>query len=285
MHKSISDAYPLRSHRGADLLHDLVLLRDLHIINERVMRELGPLPPGGLPMQAKRKPEVPKPATPMPDLPKRDVHTPHGQAPVVFERLIPPTKDAARTETATLTASPTLEPAMPYITLPNGLRVNPNPWPLKFERYSFGARCYNTLRCSIVYDNNQHAGEWDKPGGPEPEAADWRDQWSAGFIPSDSRKFLEPISIEWYSLDGSHHRELLDLELIFKDRIIHHDVPRNEIPEGWAHKLSVDVLLEVNHRTVSVYMKARIAMKEQQTPGNPHSCGRTCLTLVWTRMY
>ena len=284
MHKSISDAYPLRSHRGADLLHDLVLLRDLHIINERVMRELGPLPPGGLPMQAKRKPEVPKPATPMPDLPKRDVHTPHGQAPVVFERLIPPTKDAARTETATLTASPTLEPAMPYITLPNGLRVNPNPWPLKFERYSFGARCYNTLKCSIIYNNFQHSGYREEPSG-QPHSPDWKSTWSASYGADDNRNFDLPAGIDWVSLDGTRLRAKIDLAEIFKDRLIRHDVPREDIPEGWAHRLSIEVLLEVNDRTVNVYMSSHIAMKEPQIPGNPYSYSRDLLTLMWTRTY
>lgn len=39
-----------------DALHALQLLRDLAIVNERTVRELGPLPPGGVPVQAKRKP-------------------------------------------------------------------------------------------------------------------------------------------------------------------------------------------------------------------------------------
>ncbi|WP_152640376.1 hypothetical protein [Xanthomonas sp. MUS 060] len=39
-----------------DPLHDLQLLRDMAIINARVRAELGPLPPGGLPVEPKRKP-------------------------------------------------------------------------------------------------------------------------------------------------------------------------------------------------------------------------------------
>lgn len=39
-----------------DALHALQLLRDLAIVNERTVRELAPLPPGGVPVQAKRKP-------------------------------------------------------------------------------------------------------------------------------------------------------------------------------------------------------------------------------------
>jgi len=45
-----------------DPLHALQLLRDLTLINERTLRELGPLPPGGVPMQTKRRPDLPYPA-------------------------------------------------------------------------------------------------------------------------------------------------------------------------------------------------------------------------------
>lgn len=48
----------LRSNRG-DKLHDLQLLRDLAIVNACTVRELGPFPANGLPMQPKRKPDLP----------------------------------------------------------------------------------------------------------------------------------------------------------------------------------------------------------------------------------
>ncbi len=47
-----------------DRLHGQALLRDLAIINARSARELGPLPAGGLPVEVKRKPILPKPAAP-----------------------------------------------------------------------------------------------------------------------------------------------------------------------------------------------------------------------------
>lgn len=46
-----------RKLRVRDPLHDLQLLRDLAIINERIQRELGPLPASGLPVEPKRKPK------------------------------------------------------------------------------------------------------------------------------------------------------------------------------------------------------------------------------------
>lgn len=47
-----------------DLAHEQVLLRELAMVNERTWRELGPLPPGGLPVMPKRKPQLPRPAVP-----------------------------------------------------------------------------------------------------------------------------------------------------------------------------------------------------------------------------
>ncbi|MET3651878.1 hypothetical protein [Dyella japonica] len=57
---------PVHAPPTRDPLHDLQLLRDLKIINERTIKELGPLPNGGLPVQAKRKPEVSRAGVPKP---------------------------------------------------------------------------------------------------------------------------------------------------------------------------------------------------------------------------
>ncbi len=48
-----------------DLAHEQALLRALAQINERTWRELGPLPPGGLPVVPKRKPQQLLPVVPL----------------------------------------------------------------------------------------------------------------------------------------------------------------------------------------------------------------------------
>lgn len=53
----------LRPNRG-DVLHDQQLHRAVHAINEQTMRALGSLPPGGLPLEPKRKPQLLHPAVP-----------------------------------------------------------------------------------------------------------------------------------------------------------------------------------------------------------------------------
>ncbi|WP_045737720.1 hypothetical protein [Xanthomonas sp. MUS 060] len=48
--------YRPRKFKVRDPLHDAQLLRDMAIINAQQCARLGPLPPGGLPVQPKRKP-------------------------------------------------------------------------------------------------------------------------------------------------------------------------------------------------------------------------------------
>jgi hypothetical protein len=59
-----------------DRAHAQTLLRDLGLINAQTARELGPLPPGGVPVEAKRKPLLPKPAL-LPPAPSMTTHTAH----------------------------------------------------------------------------------------------------------------------------------------------------------------------------------------------------------------
>ncbi|MBX3710484.1 MAG: hypothetical protein KF800_00760 [Lysobacter sp.] len=61
----------------SDPLHDQQLQRDVQAINEQIARALGPLPPGGLQVQPKRKPRLPRPAVPpvTPALPPSDEDT------------------------------------------------------------------------------------------------------------------------------------------------------------------------------------------------------------------
>ncbi|WAT15510.1 hypothetical protein [Xanthomonas fragariae] len=56
--------------------HAAQLLRDLQIINERTVRELGPLPHGGLPVQVKRKPKRAPWEQPVLETPSLDTDAP-----------------------------------------------------------------------------------------------------------------------------------------------------------------------------------------------------------------
>ena len=166
-----------------------------------------------------------------------------------------------------------------------------NQWPLRFDRHSFDACCFNTQRCSILYDRHQFGDveyEYDgtlieKSSGP-PYAPNWKDDWSGTYLAE--KTFPSPVEIRWRALDGSKHEADVDLDAIFKDRLVLHHVAREDIPENWAARpLSANILVEVNDRVINVYMKVLIATKHEQIPGKPHSRGRRDVILAWSHTY
>ena len=52
-----TNRYRPKALKKRDLHHDAQLTRELETINLGIRRKLGPLPPGGLPIIAKRKPQ------------------------------------------------------------------------------------------------------------------------------------------------------------------------------------------------------------------------------------
>lgn len=61
---SLNSLIPVHRLSRPDRLYDLQLARDLAIANERTLRELGPPPPGGVPVEPKRKPRPWHPGEP-----------------------------------------------------------------------------------------------------------------------------------------------------------------------------------------------------------------------------
>lgn len=174
-----------------------------------------------------------------------------------------------------------------------------DPWPLKFYTHGFGAVCFNTMACSLIYNRHQFGtrrrdrdGEvHDKPSGPMP-FENWRDEWSGShsISPVEGQTFPGPVEIEWTSLDGQEHALSIDLDKMFEDRLILHKVARDEIKEAWLDAKSIhpevpDILVEVNDRTVTVFMRALVATEAQQVPGNDFSRFRNDLMMVWTQSY
>lgn len=157
-------------------------------------------------------------------------------------------------------------------------------WPLRFDRHNFAARCYDTLSCEIVYDGVRHGSE--KPTRPAASyGADYLKNWNGGH--GGIRNFPPPAEVVWTSKDGSVHEAVVDIGEIFADQLVRHYVPREEIAEVPNGQISVNpaILLEVNDRTIRVYMKAFIPTRHLQTPGNPLSAVRRDLVLVRTYTY
>lgn len=164
----------------------------------------------------------------------------------------------------------------------------PTPWPLTFKgSHTFDAECYNTLRCRVVYNDHLFTRAYLDAPAPAPDSGDYRSQWVATYIVSiGSHPFPPAAEVRWTSLDGMEHQAKVDMGAIFKDRMILHKVPREEIPEGWQPGPGLPrIYLEVNDRTLSVYMQESVTTKTPQISGNPRSTHRRDVMLAWTHTY
>lgn len=157
-------------------------------------------------------------------------------------------------------------------------------FPLTFADHDFQVFCYNTKRCRVVYNNFNFSPNLaeTEPSAPPP-SADYRDHWPfASYL--GIRNFPPPAEVSWVSLDGAAHEAKVDVAAIFKDERVLHRVPDADIPDhSWGGEPGI--FLEVNDRTINVYMKAFIATKTQQIPGNKNSYGRDDVVLAWTQTY
>lgn len=174
-----------------------------------------------------------------------------------------------------------------------------DPWPLRFHSHGFGAVCFNTLACSIIYNHYQfgtrkpgYDGEYYDVASGQPPFEHWRDRWTGrhSISPVDGKTFSTLAEIEWTSMDGCRHAITINFDEMFKDRLILHSVRRDEVKEAWLEAKSInpvrpDILVEVNDRIVNVFMRALVATEVEQIPGNSHSHFRDDLILAWTHTY
>lgn len=157
-------------------------------------------------------------------------------------------------------------------------------WPLKFVQHNFGTRCFSTYGCTIDYNGFRHRADPDdalRPASSEvhPNALKVT---SAGYL--GILGFPPPASVRWRSRDGVAREASVDIGAIFADGLILHQVPREDVREGVSIG-NPDVILEVEDRTINVYMRSFIPTKALQEPGNPHSGHRDDLVLAWSRTY
>lgn len=161
--------------------------------------------------------------------------------------------------------------------------------PLKFARHNFDAFCYNALGCRVDYNNFQFAGP-DESEDPDnyrspPPKSDYKKRMDASYLGIPN--FPPPAEVRWKSLDGVQHEAKVDIAEIFKDELIWHNVPKDDMFNFYEGPVAgdPDIMLEVNDRTINVYTRMFVPTKSEQTPGNKHSNYRDDLFLVWTRTY
>jgi len=196
---------------------------------------------------------------------------------------------AGITLTACASSAPTTQEAvMTTAAAGSPSRLAPvKQWPLRFESHSFAIHCYDTYGCKAIYAG--HVQRDDDPDELRPSSStygdDYRRNWSGAHIMI--RNFPAPANVSWRSKNGEAHEAEVDMAAMFKDELVRHDVSREEmadLPHG-RYENEPGILLEVNDRTLHVYMRAMIPTKQFQIPGNRYSDFRDDLILVKTYSY
>lgn len=156
-------------------------------------------------------------------------------------------------------------------------------WPLRFKTHSFSVYTYSTYGARVEYAGIVQIDEDDavlqRSSGSH--GADYQKRWDGTHIGIDN--FPAPAKLSWRSKDGVAHRAELDIAALFADEVIRHGVPREEVspqPASRGQHSSPAILLEINDRTVNVYMRAMVFTKTPQVQGNPHSRFRFDLVRV-----
>jgi hypothetical protein len=158
-------------------------------------------------------------------------------------------------------------------------------WPLKFKAHYFGAACFNTQSCIVLYRDFPHGAMHEGPSPSIESTGRSLDQLltaSRGPIPN----FPPPAKVTWRSKDGTPHEAQIDIGEIFRDELIRHNLARRDIPDSTvASEHAPGIILEVDDRTINVYMRAHISTRELQEPGNRYSDFRDDLIKVFSRSY
>lgn len=159
-------------------------------------------------------------------------------------------------------------------------------WPLKFKAHYFSVSTYSTYGCKVQYGGRPRVDdpEDELQSSSEALGGKYPNNMTARMGPIGN--FPPPAKVTWRSKDGTPLEAEIDIGEIFKDELIRHNVPKEDIP---ANTLVSDhapgIILEVNDRTINVYMRAFISTKQPQKPGNKHSNYRDDLIKVFSRTY
>lgn len=181
-------------------------------------------------------------------------------------------------------ATPATEDVMPAASTTLPVLMPVKEWPLRFRSHSFSAWCYDTMECSLWYAGLEYGGETPSPPSSK-YGPGYLDHWSGTHLMIHN--FPAPAEVRWRSKDGELHEARIDIGELFKDQLIRHNVARDEmsdVPDG-RFTNQPGILMEINDRTIRVYMRAHISTKKLQKAGNRYSGFRNDLILVRTYNY
>ena len=155
---------------------------------------------------------------------------------------------------------------------------------LHFKKHNFQATCYNAIGCTVRYNHHNQIEDPPERVSPPPVGADYREAW--GSVEVGIPNFPGPAIVQWKSMDGMQHEAKIDIGAIFRDQRVVHRVPVHEVPEQWLHQdLMPDIYLEINDKSIQVFMQAHVPTKHLQDASRPLSDFRDDLIEVWSKTY
>jgi hypothetical protein len=249
-----------------DRHYDLQLLRERDIINARTRSDLGSLPLGGVPAEAKRKPNL-------------------SAVPPIGHLRADETKeeDTMKLQHLAMAAAVTMTSGCHSVGLFHrhiASKVEDGILKIPFSNHVFDAACYDTSRCRVLY-NNAYVVNQGSSRGPFTER-DYDNMGGHWII-------LEPpgaARVTWTSKDGVDHDETIDLGEIFRSRLVRYASDLNvsdvnlSVPPS-----SPDIILVVENRSIRVYMKAWVSLLYPSDPTNKLSNFRTDPVEAYSRNF
>lgn len=160
-------------------------------------------------------------------------------------------------------------------------------WPIRFDSHKFSVFTYGTYGATVTYDGPQIEQDPDvlQPSS-DSYGPDYQRNWSGvhGMI----RNFPPPAQVRWRSRDGEAHQAEIDIGALFADEVVRHNVPREDVADmvDGEYQYEPSIILEVNDRTIRVWMRAWIPLKQEvEVAGIMRNDRRNELILVETYIF
>ncbi|MDY1548969.1 hypothetical protein [Luteibacter sahnii] len=151
----------------------------------------------------------------------------------------------------------------------------------RFSDHRFTARCFDTFGCRVDYNNMYVVKKDDEVRSDAMQKGDL--DWFSGYV-LGIENFPAPAHATWKSLDGATHTADIDMASIFRRQVILHNVPIEDIAEN-VKPHSPAIVLIINDRELSVYMKPFIRLKKPAIPGNPRSDFNNDIVLAYRKVF
>jgi hypothetical protein len=136
---------------------------------------------------------------------------------------------------------------------------------LRFRTHVMYAQRYSASQMQVIYGNHLIYTSIFPEGHP-PELiraktpADEKRDRAGGY--GGLRAFEDPLQVKWHSLDGEPHEAVLNLEDIFKGRVVLHREDPASIDSGMPMSTSgPTIVVEVDDRTLNIYMDVHIYLR------------------------